>query len=108
MSNRGTRIILKEKGKGKSTELLYTSEATGYRIICYTRKQCEYLKNMAKELDLKIPDPIDLKTYTDIFVKGYMTDSGILIDDLDACLDTILSTYFRTNVVAVTMTKNGE
>ena len=103
MSNGGTRIILKERGKGKSTGLLYTSEATGYRIICYTRKQCEYLKNMAKELNLKIPDPMDLKTYMDI--KGHMIDSGILIDDLDACLDKILRDYFKIDVIAVTITK---
>lgn len=97
------KILQKERGKGKSTGLIYTSEITGYRILCYTQKHCNYLKDMAKELGIIIPEPMTIREYKNL--KGMPTDCGIMIDDLDQCLDEILNNYFGIDVMAVTITK---
>ena len=38
-----TRLIIKDRGKGKTTHLLYTSAATGYPIVVETFERKEYL-----------------------------------------------------------------
>ena len=96
------RIINKGRGQYKSTQLLYVSELTRYRIICSNRKQVEYLKYQAEELGLNIPEPMSYGVYKSEMGKG-MHETKILIDNVDQILDKILFEYFNKDVVAVTM-----
>ena len=96
------RIINKSRGQGKSLQLLYTSELTGYQIICPNEQQAQYLKKMADELGLIVPEPMSYKRY--ISIKGSSLNADkILIDNVDYMLDDILTAYFKTNICAVTM-----
>ena len=96
------KIINKGRRNGKSIELLYASEVTGYRIICPNEQQAQYLKKMADELGLIIPEPMSYKRY--VSIKGFSLNADkILIDNVDHILDEILAAYFKTNICAVTM-----
>ncbi len=95
------RLILKGRGKGKTTELLYTSDATRYRIIVPTSHNKEYLWKMAKELDLKIPEPMTCTEY--LLRKRGLHEEGILIDDLEFSLEDILTAFFGVPVKCATM-----
>ena len=94
------RIINKGRGQGKTLQLLYASELTGYRIICPTVEQTEYLKKKAKELKLDIPEPMSYISYAE--VRGILNEK-ILIDNIDQILEKILTEYFKRDVCAVTM-----
>ena len=96
------KILNKGRGRGKSLQLLYTSETTGYQIICPNEQQAQYLKKMAEELGLIIPEPMSYKKYASIKGSSLNTDK-ILIDNVDHILDEILTTYFKTNICAATM-----
>lgn len=94
------RIINKGRAIGKSTQLLYVSELTGYRIICPTFEQAKYLQRKAKELKLDIPEPMSYISYA--AVRG-MWDEKILIDNVDQILEELLTAYFKRDICAVTM-----
>ena len=97
------KILQLERGKGKTTALIYTSAMTRYPIVVLTCAEVEMVQNMANSLGIDIPQPITLKTYM-TYGKHYGND-GILIDNLDIMLPKILNDYFNTNVVGVTMNK---
>ena len=94
------RIINKGRRNGKSIELLYASEVTGYRIICPNHEQAEFLKKLAKELGLDIPEPMSYISYA--AMRG-LYDETILIDNVEQIMDKILSAYFKRDICAVTM-----
>ena len=94
------RIINKGRGGGKTLQLLYTSELTGYRIICSNQQQVEYLKRQAEKLGLDIPEPMSYVSYGS--VRG-LHDDKILVDNVEQMLDRILSAYFKKDVCAATM-----
>jgi hypothetical protein len=95
------KILQLERGKGKTTALIYTSATTGYPIIVLTCVEAEMIQKMANSLGIDIPHPITLKMY---MTYGWHYD-GILIDNLDIMLPKILNDYFNTNVAGVTMNK---
>ena len=94
------RIINRGRGQGKSLQLLYVSEATGYRIICGSFGEAKDLKKRAEELGLNIPEPMTYISYADL--KG-IHEEKILIDNVEEILDKVLSVYFKRDVCAVTM-----
>jgi len=94
------RIINKGRRNGKSIELLYASEVTGYRIICPNHEQAEFLKKLAKELGLDIPEPMSYISYAS--TRG-LYDETILIDNVEQIMEKILFAYFKRDICAVTM-----
>lgn len=94
------KLINKNRGTGKSTQLLYTSATTGYPIIVATERQAEYLEKMAEELGLEIPKPITFRRFNQYFIPR---DSKILVDNLEFMLNDILKDYFGTEVCAATI-----
>ena len=94
------RIINKGRGQGKTLQLLYASELTGYRIICGSFGEAKNLKKWAEELNLDIPEPMAYVSYVDL--KG-IREEKILIDNVEEILDKALSAYFKKDICAVTM-----
>ena len=99
------KILRLERGKGKTTALVYTSAMTRYPIIVLTYAEAEMIQNMANSLGIDIPHPITLKTYMTYGGHYCNENDGILIDNLDIMLPKILNDYFNTNVVGATMNK---
>lgn len=87
-----------ERGTGKTKKLIELSEKTGAVIVSTTRWGCHYVKYLAGELGLSIPEPI---THADLLSKNNTLEyvNGLLIDDAEL--------FFRqychkNNVIAVT------
>lgn len=93
------KLIIRERGTGKSLELLHASEMTGYRIITHTEQHAHELYEAAKKLNLDIPQPTSAYNYKSQRYK----DAGILIDDVNIILPTVLEYYFQTPVVGAAM-----
>lgn len=96
------KLINKSRGTGKTTQLIYASAITGFRIITSTSNSAKYIEGMAKTMRLKIPKPMSDVEYRNRKLDGDHTP--ILIDDLDdEILNEALELYFNTAVVAATM-----
>lgn len=100
---REMKLINKSRGTGKTTQLIYASAITGFRIITSTRNSAKYIEGMAKTMGLKIPEPMSDVEYRNRRLDGDHTP--ILIDDVDnKILNEALELYFNAPVVAATMT----
>lgn len=93
-------LIIKDRGKGKSTQLVYTSATTQYPIIVSTKAQIMYLLNLANELDFIIPTPMTIEDYK---ANRQMHGSNILIDEGYDLIGKALDAYMGSHVVAVTL-----
>jgi len=72
-------IILKERGHGKTSNLIYLSAHTGNVIVC---EDPWFVKLKAKELQLEIPEPISFQD----LIRQKVNSSGIYIDELSIAL----------------------
>lgn len=96
-----TNLIIKDRGTGKSAQLLYTSATTQYPILTKTKDRAVNLLKMAEDLDLCIPVPL---TENDIESRKIRLPENILVDDGYDLIGTALNYYLRTHVVVVTLT----
>ena len=98
------RLINKSRGTGKTTQLIYASAITGFRIIAPDYAMASRIEKMAKDMGLKIPQPMsDIEYRNRRELKKDRTP--ILIDELqNQILDEALELYFDAPVVAATMT----
>lgn len=79
-------IILKNRGHGKTVDLIRLSAQTGYPIVCANPNIVE-LK--AKELHLEIPEPITTKELYQMKSKP----DGVYIDELGIILERVLGCH---------------
>lgn len=96
-----TNLIIKNRGTGKSAQLLYTSATTQYPILTKTKDRAVNLLKMAEDLDLCIPVPL---TENDIESIRFRLPENILVDEGYDLIGTALNYYLGTHVVAVTLT----
>lgn len=94
------KLIIRGKGTQKTTQLVYTSATTGYRIITANAAQADAVMNMAQELGVTIPIPMPWNQYK--YQKG-LHDKGLLLDEVKYILDDLLDAYFGCHVYAATM-----
>ena len=94
------KLIIKDRGMGKTTQLIHISEATGHPIVVAYKTMIDNIKSMATKLGCKIPEPVLI---SDI-VTGKIRYDNILVDEvtLDGVLKKALNNYFNSNVVACT------
>lgn len=98
------KLIIKDRGMGKTTQLIYTSETTGYPIATMSTASIAHIKEMAIEMGCDIPEPI---TYNDLINRvhrGNKLYDNILIDDADFIIQKALSAYLNSDVKGVTLT----
>ncbi len=98
------KLINKSRQTGKTTQLIYASAITGFRIIAPDYAMASRIEKMAKDMGLKIPQPMsDIEYRNRRELKKDRTP--ILIDELqNQILDEVLELYFNAPVVAATMT----
>lgn len=97
-----TKILIKKRATGKTTGLLYTSEATGYPIIVENEIQVRNLKARAEAMDIIIPEPMTVQQFRERR-RGMRHPEHILIDEGYKIISDALTNYFGTNVMAVTI-----
>lgn len=95
-------VIYRERGDGKTTELIHRSHDTWTYIITVNRKRADAIAKMARELGVDIPNPISWEECRKNMFRGTFI-RNILIDDADDLLKEI---FFTVQIDAITMTKN--
>lgn len=98
------KLIVKDRQKGKTTGLIYTSEATGFNIVCANKAHADNIRNMAKDMGCQIPrvltvneiqNPIDIDT---------SKERQFLLDDTEYILRDALEKYLGVNIFAAALT----
>ncbi len=94
---------------GKTTQLVITSNKTQYPIICNSIANKEYIKHIAKENCLPIPEPITLYELDNKTLKKPTHNyPKVLIDDGEIAIKEALNKYYGIDVVAVTVSSKGD
>lgn len=84
-------IVNLDRGRGKTYFLVKRSARTGYPILCHTEYQAKHIKDIARDLKLKIPEPIVVrKSNLDNVFRGRKFKQKYLIDDVDLFLSSLL------------------
>ena len=98
--NKSSVLVIKDRGTGKSTQLVYTSAVTQYPIITQHRTSIIHLMDLANELGVVIPTPMTVEDYK---ARGRIHENHILIDEGYDLIGEALDAYMGTHVVAVTL-----
>lgn len=98
--NKSSVLVIKDRGTGKSTQLVYTSAVTQYPIITQHRTSIMHLMDLANELGVVIPTPMTVDNYK---ARGRIHENHILIDEGYDLIGEALDAYMGTHVVAVTL-----
>ncbi len=96
-----TRLIVAERGTGKTTSLIYTSAVTGYPIVVNTNIQKEWIDRFRKEKGLSIPEPITVYELERVLKTAHI--DNILIDEGYELIGKAIDKYLGTHVVAITL-----
>ena len=90
------RLIVKDRKHNKITQLIYTSQATGYPIVTINHKDVDHIKEMAKILNCDVPEPV---LYCDLSdVQEEKQYEALLMDYSNVLLNKALSDYFNCNI----------
>ena len=85
------RLLIKDRGTGKTTQLIYTSEATGLPIAVETSSRIDLIMKMANEMNCYIPKPILIK---DLIEHKYRYEN-VLIDEAEKTIANALNHYLN-------------
>lgn len=96
-------IIVGERKSGKSTELIKISAERQIPIIVQSQKQVDFIMDMAKRMNFKIPKPLSARQWLNQKDSSLMR-RGALVDEVQAVIETLLG----SNVVAMTISSYGE
>lgn len=97
------RLLIKDRAKGKTTQMIYTSEATGYPIVVETEAQKSNLMDKAKSMDVIIPEPITINEIGRGKLRVCRTQK-VIIDEGYNIIANALKEYIGCEVAAVTLT----
>ena len=95
------RMIIKDRGKGKTTQMIYTSASTGIPILVEHYSMAKHIQRMADELEVIIPEVLIV---SDLQKRGGLKPENVLVDEGYDIIDAALKAYLGTNVVAITLT----
>lgn len=97
------KLLIKGRGRGKSTGLIYTSEATGIPILTSTQASKRNILESAHNLGCDIPEPFTIQEARDCKVRGNRAYDKVLLDDMEFVLQTALREYLGCEVECATM-----
>lgn len=97
------RLLIKDRAKGKTTQMIYTSESTGYPIVVETEAQKSLLMDKAKNMDVIIPEPVTINDIERRKLRGCRIEK-VLIDEGYNIIANALKEYIGCEVAAVTLT----
>lgn len=86
------KLIIKDRGMGKTTQLIHISEVTGYPIAAAYKTTIGHIKSTAKKLGCNIPEPILVSDIT----SGKIRYDNILVDEIT--LDRVLKKARHCNI----------
>lgn len=95
-------LMDRERGSGKTTKLIHTSEVTGYPIVVRARGAVNTINERAAQMDCIIPKCISVDELRNMPHKP----ERILIDEGVTIINDALQEYLQSDVVAITFTSN--
>lgn len=95
-------LLIKERGSGKTTGLIYASEATGYPICVVFRSSIDYILEEARKLGCNIPQPVTVLELRNGCYRGSF--KNVLFDEIGEILGAAVNEYLGVNVVCGTTT----
>ena len=100
------KIFNLPRASGKTMRLLYASEFNNAPILCATITQKQYLMEKARNLGLKIPEPISVADVVcNKLNRDTIKDRDILIDEVPMVLQNLLNALgMKGKVKAITLT----
>lgn len=100
------KIINGERASGKTDGLIFTAHATGARIIAPSEARARIIAERAKERGIDILPPMGYNNYLDGPAKmGVEQRTPILIDEAESIIEEALRLWFRSDVIAVTISE---
>ena len=96
-------VIVTGRQGGKTTQLIRRAAEQFAYIVCPDREQVQFIQQQARQMGLKIPQPI---TWDD-FIQRRWHGRGIrafMLDNLDACIQSMAR---GVPVTAVTLTDDS-
>jgi hypothetical protein len=104
------KIINLGRCQGKTTRLLYASEFNDMPILCATYSQKKDLEYRAKQLGLRIPEPICVADLYNFSQKSSeLREKAILVDEAPSVLQAMLSNLdMHGGIKAMTLTEKEE
>lgn len=79
--------IIKDRGRGKTTELIRLSNEKQIPIMTMNRDSAQFIEHQAKMMGVKIPAPFFTRDYNRY--KG-RKNNRVLVDELDQVLEALL------------------
>lgn len=76
-------ILVGKRGQGKTTHLIRMSAAGEGRIVAFSEQNAKYIKTMAKDMEMDIPDPVG---WGEFIRSGRGRNEQYLVDELGAIL----------------------
>lgn len=95
-------LFIKERGKGKTTALVYTSGVTGFPIVVPTKKMAEYTELMSRKLGVEIPHVLTVDELKNIKSCGVFIQS-VLVDNAEFIIGDALDCYLGVHVAGATL-----
>lgn len=96
-------LLIKDRVSGKTTGLIYTSEATQYPIVSFNRMSIRYIKEMAKNMGCLIPEPLCIEDFKGDSARRRRLPDNVLLDEAGVVIGDALNAYLGTNIIAATM-----
>lgn len=96
----GTEFYSMTRQSGKTTMLIEMSAKTGATIVVPTHVMANYVLGLAKNLNLKIPEPISVRE----FIRA--VDSGRSFNEQKYLIDELQTVLADMNVVVATIDRN--
>ena len=92
------KIYCGGRANGKTIKTIQLSAEKQIPIVCFSYHQIEYIKHKAKEMNLKIQEPIMVE---DVRKKVIGNRRGLIVDDLDLLLRRIFDDEVRYATIGV-------
>ena len=104
------KIINLDRGRGKSTRLLYASEWNDIPILCKDLNAKVNLISRARELGLNIPEPIAAYELTCNVIKSSdKAQKDMLVDEAHWVLQSLLKSMgMKGEIKAITLSENED
>lgn len=92
------KTIIKGRQTGKTTGLIYTSEATGYNIIAHNKTCAKQIESMAKDMGCNIPRVLTIEEVKNPIDIDVSMERKFLLDDAEQILQDALEKYLGVNI----------
>lgn len=98
------KIINRPRQTGKTTMLIHTAHVTGLPIITLSKTRADFIIKQAEKLGIKGIKVFPFGEWKQLYRGSALGIDGILIDEAGDFIAEALEEYFKSHIVACTVT----